>query len=96
MSDLSINSTAQEQLQLLLAEQAQQQARVAEIEAQIAALIPQSTSFQQHRIANHKQYQQHQQHPRDAPRSIPSSGATMARHLSSVGQTVRSFYLARL
>lgn len=84
MSDPSIDSAIQERVQLLLAEKAEKQARAAEIEAEIAALIPSTTSFQQHRIAHHKQYQQH---PRDGPRSIPS-GATMAPRLSSVGHTL--------
>lgn len=81
MSGLPIKPAAQDQrLQLLLAQQAETQARQAEIQAEIAALLPSSTSFQHHRSPIHKQFQQRQ---RDVPRSVPNNGATMARRLSS-------------
>jgi hypothetical protein len=93
MSDITVDATVQERLQLLLAEKEAKQRREAEIDREIAALLPSSTSFHQHRTANNKQFQLH---PRDAPRSIPATGATMARHLSSVGPTLWSSRLAPL
>lgn len=91
MSDISINPAVQERLQILRAQQAESQARQQAIEAEIATLIPSATSFQQHQSTNHKQFQQH---PRDVPRRMPPTGATMARHLSSVGQPFWTFSVA--
>jgi hypothetical protein len=87
MSDLPSNTTSKEQrLQFLLAEQA-------EIQAEIDALHASPTSFQHQRSPVHKQFQPRQ---RDVPRSVPSSAAAMARHLSSVGHILWSLNLAPL
>ncbi|KAF4628008.1 hypothetical protein G7Y89_g10144 [Cudoniella acicularis] len=91
MSDLRINTTidlGQQRLQQLLAIKdeinAQNAAQNADIEAEILALLPPSsvpsTSYQNHRSPIHKHH--HRRSVNNVPRSMSSSGATMARQLS--------------
>lgn len=77
-TDINFDQQPQE-LEILLAQQA-------EIQARIASLLPSNSSY--HRSPIHKQQQQQQQQRRshnNVPRSMSTSSATMARHLSSVG-----------
>jgi hypothetical protein len=88
-ASLKINTALvdEQELQRLLAKQA-------EIQAEIAALLPSSTappsSNQFHRSPIHKQQQRRQS---DAPRSLSSNGTNMSRHLSQVSYSRSCFRL---
>lgn len=85
-ADLRVNTSfeADQRLRRIQQLQSRQAATQAALDAEIAALsssAPTPSSYQpQNRV------QKHHRRNSNVPRSMSSSGATMARHLSSVGQ----------
>lgn len=71
-SNLRINTAASNELESLLAQQA-------EIQARIATLLPSNTHPQHQRSPIHKQHQRRQYDPR-MPRSMSGSGIEVSQH----------------
>jgi hypothetical protein len=83
-TEFNIDQEPSAELEILLAQQAEIQARIASL---------QTSSTPHHRSPIHKQKQHRGSH--NVPRSMPSSGATMARNFSAVGTPQRmSVYLS--